>query len=155
MYINYFILQAGYAGFCWYAALWFYPLKLADVKKALHNHTMKQTNCMEIGRRRTIWGLGKALNLCTVELPKNVLAQILHQCLNVTPRCLLKTAVANFSEDVPQINLWPWMCCCEHGHHWTSAERLKVLEQKAAKTTHEEQTVAALPLDLNGVSWRI
>ena len=61
MYINYFILEAGYAGFCWYAALWFYPLKLADVKKVLHNHTKIQThNCVEIGRRRVIWGFGKA-----------------------------------------------------------------------------------------------
>lgn len=60
---------------------------------------------MEIGRRRMIWGFGKALNLCTVELPKDVLVQRLHQCLNVTPQCLLKTAAANCSEDVPQINV--------------------------------------------------
>lgn len=37
----------------------------------------------------------------------------------------------------------------------TSAERLKILQQKAAKTTHEEQTAAALPLNLDGVSRRI
>lgn len=52
-----------------------------------------------------IWGFGKALNLCTVELPKDVLVQRLHQCLNVTPQCLIKTAAANCSEDVPQINV--------------------------------------------------
>lgn len=38
----------------------FYHLKLADIKKVLHNHTMIQThNCVEI-RRRMIWGFGKA-----------------------------------------------------------------------------------------------
>lgn len=52
MYINYFILEAGVAGFCWYAALWFYPLNLAGIKKVLRNHTTMQTrNCVEIGRR--------------------------------------------------------------------------------------------------------
>lgn len=39
----------------------FYPLKLADIKKVLHNRTMIQThNCVEIGRRGMIWGFGKA-----------------------------------------------------------------------------------------------
>lgn len=49
MYINYFVLEAGIAGFCWYAALWFYPLNLAGIKKVLRNHTTMQT---------TVWKLG-------------------------------------------------------------------------------------------------
>lgn len=45
----------------------FYPLKLADIKKVLHNHTMIQThNGVDIGRRRMIWGCGKA-QFCLLE----------------------------------------------------------------------------------------
>lgn len=60
MYINYFILEAGVAGFCWYAALWFYPLNLAGIKKVLRNHTTMQThNCVE-NRRRWFGEVDKA-----------------------------------------------------------------------------------------------
>lgn len=60
MYINYFILEAGIAGFCWYAALWFYPLNLAGIKKVLRNHTTMQTQLCGNWEEMICGGVDKA-----------------------------------------------------------------------------------------------
>lgn len=153
MYINYFILEAGYAGFCWYAALWFYPLKLAGVKKVLHNHPVIKThNCVGIGRIRMIWGFGKA-QLSPIETLYRGAARA-YSCTDYTgvptwsaDTERLLTQVADCSEDAVGMDVWPRMCCWEHGREqWDKRRGAGDLVPRSCEGSAPEQLAAALLL---------